>query len=144
MPGSCDRSRKAAVARSISPSFESALSGFFGTRKPSREDAEGSHESYVAALRAHGTEVTVLPALREHPDCCFTEDTAVIVGDLAVIPNMGHPTREGEQEAVIEHLSGLYEISRMPEGTKLDGGDVVFSDDTYLIGISTRTSKEGR
>ena len=143
MPGSCDRSRKAAVARSISPSYNSALSGFFGTRQPSREEAEGSHAAYVAALRAHGTDVTVLPALKEHPDCCFTEDTAVIVGDLAVIPNMGHPTREGEQEAVVEHLSGQYEISRMPKGAKLDGGDVVFSDDTYLIGISTRTSREG-
>ena len=143
MPGSCDRSRKAAVARSISPSYDSALTGFFGTRQPSRNEAEGSHAAYIAALSAHGTEVTVLPALEEHPDCCFTEDTAVIVGDMAVIPNMGHPTREGEQEAVVEHLSERYEISRMPEGAKLDGGDVVFYDDMYLIGISTRTSKDG-
>ena len=143
MPGSCDRSRKAAVARSISPSFESAVTGFFGTRDPSREEAEGSHSAYVAALRAHGTEVTVLPGLDEHPDCCFTEDTAVIVGDTAVIPNMGHPSREGEQEAVVEHLSERYEIVRMPRGLKLDGGDVVFYDETYLIRISTRTSKEG-
>ena len=49
MPGSCDRSRKAAVARSISPSFESAVTGFFGTRDPSREEAEGSHSAYVAS-----------------------------------------------------------------------------------------------
>jgi len=143
MPGSCDRSRKAAVARSISPSYDNAVTGFFGTREPSREEAEGSHSAYVAALRAHGTEVTVLPALAEHPDCCFTEDTAVIVGDAAIIPNMGHPSREGEQEAVVEHLAHSYEIARMPKGLKLDGGDVVFYDDKYLIGVSTRTSKEG-
>ena len=143
MPGSCDRSRKAAVARYISPSYESAVTGFFGTRSPNREEAEGSHSAYLAALRAHGTEVTVLPALAEHPDCCFTEDTAVIVGEAAVIPNMGHPTREGEQEAVVEHLSGKYDIVRMPKGVRLDGGDVVFYDDTYLIGISTRTNREG-
>ena len=49
MPGSCDRSRKAAVARSISPSFESAVTGFFGTRDPSSEEAEGSHSAYVAS-----------------------------------------------------------------------------------------------
>ena len=86
----------------------------------------------------------MLPGLDEHPDSgCFTEDTAVIVGDTAVIPNMGHPSREGEQEAVVEHLSERYEIVRMPRGLKLDGGDVVFYDETYLIGISTRTSKEG-
>ena len=87
--------------------------------------------------------MTVLPGLEEHPDCCFTEDTAVIVGDTAVIPNMGHASREGEQEAVVEHLSERYEIVRMPKGMKLDGGDVVFYDESYLIGISTRTSREG-
>ena len=143
MPGSCDRSRRAAVARSISPSFKSAVTGFFGTRSPDEEQALGSHSAYVAALRAHGTEVTVLPGLDEHPDCCFTEDTAVIVGDTAVIPNMGHVSREGEQEAVVEHLSERYEIVRMPKGMKLDGGDVVFYDESYLIGTSTRTSREG-
>ena len=143
MPGSCDRTRRAAVARSVSPSFDSAVTGYFGTRQPSMVDAEGSHAAYLAALRAHGTEVTVLPALAEHPDCCFTEDTAVIVGDTAVIPNMGHPSREGEQEAVVEHLSGRYEIDRMPKGSTLDGGDVVFYDDRYLIGVSTRTNRLG-
>ena len=119
------------------------MTGFFGTRSPDEEQALGSHSAYVAALRAHGTEVTVLPGLEEHPDCCFTEDTAVIVGDTAVIPNMGHASREGEQEAVVEHLSERYEIVRMPKGMKLDGGDVVFYDESYLIGISTRTSREG-
>ena len=143
MPGSCDRTRRAAVARSISSSFDSAVTGFFGTRNPNVGEAEGSHAAYVAALRAHGTEVTVLPALPEHPDCCFTEDTAVIVGDVAVIPNMGHPSREGEQEAVVEHLSDRYEIDRMPKGATLDGGDVVFYDDRYLIGLSTRTNRIG-
>ena len=143
MPGSCDRTRRAAVARSVSPSFDNAVTGYFGTRRPSISEAEGSHAAYVAALRAHGTEVTVLPALAEHPDCCFTEDTAVIVGGTAVIPNMGHPSREGEQEAVVEHLSGRYEIDRMPKGSTLDGGDVVFYDDRYLIGVSTRTNRLG-
>jgi len=65
------------------------------------------------------------------------------VGGTAVIPNMGHPSREGEQEAVVEHLSGLYEIDRMPKGSTLDGGDVVFYDDRYLIGVSTRTNRLG-
>ena len=31
----------------------------------------------------------------------------------------------------------------MPDGAKLDGGDVVFFDDHYLIGISTRTNLAG-
>ncbi len=58
-------------------------------------------------------------------------------------PNMGHHSREGEQVAVAEHLSSSAEIIKMPEGATLDGGDVVFFDDRYLIGVSTRTNKEG-
>ncbi len=91
MPGAYDRSRNAAVVREISANFEAAVSSFFGTRTPNREAAQGAHDAYVAALRAHGTDVTVLPGLDEHPDCCFVEDTAVMVDGKAIIPNMGHP-----------------------------------------------------
>ena len=56
---------------------------------------------------------------------------------------MGHPTREGEQQAVMDHMSNFTEIVRMPKGAKLDGGDIVFFDDRYLVGISTRTNNEG-
>ena len=135
MPGAYDRSRNAAVVRQISANFDSAISDFFGTRAPNREAAQGAHDAYVAALRAHGTDVTVLPALDEYPDCCFVEDTAVMVNGKAIIPNMGHPSREGEQVAVAEHLSSSAEIINMPKGAKLDGGDVVFFDDRYLIGF---------
>ena len=132
MPGAYDRSRNAAVVREISANFEAAVSSFFGTRTPNREAAQGAHDAYVAALRAHGTDVTVLPGLDEHPDCCFVEDTAVMVDGKAIIPNMGHHSREGEQVAVAEHLSSSAEIIKMPEGATLDGGDVVFFDDRYL------------
>ena len=74
MPGSCDRTRRAAVARSISPSYDSAVTGYFGTRQPSAAEAEGSHAAYVAALRAHGTEVTVLPDTGGRISCCHTDD----------------------------------------------------------------------
>lgn len=143
MPGAYDRSRNAAVVRQISRNFDSAISDFFGTKTPRLEAAQGAHDAYVAALRAHGTEVTVLPGLDEHPDCCFVEDTAVMVDGKAIIPNMGHPSREGEQVAVAEHLSLSAEIINMPKGATLDGGDVVFFDDRFLIGISTRTNQAG-
>ena len=143
MPGAFDRSRKSAVVRSISSNYSKALSSYFGTRTPDSKEAQGSHEAYVTALRAHGTEVTVLPELPDFPDSCFVEDTAVMVQNKAIIPNMGHPTREGEQQAVMEHMSNFTEIVRMPEGAKLDGGDIVFFDDRFLLGLSTRTNKEG-
>ena len=143
VPGAYDRSRKSAVVRSISSNYSNAMSSYFGTKIPDPEEALGSHNAYITALRAHGTEVTILPELPKFPDSCFVEDTAVMVDSKAIIPNMGHPSREGEQQAVIDHMSNFTEIIRMPKGAKLDGGDVVFFDDKYLVGISTRTNKEG-
>jgi len=143
VPGAYDRSRRAAVAREISPNFDKALSAFFGTGTPDPVAAQGSHDAYVMALRAHGTEVEILDALDTHPDCCFVEDTAVMIDGKALISNLGAPSRVGEEEAVAEYLGKTAEIIRMPNGATLDGGDVVFYDDRYLIGISTRTNQAG-
>lgn len=143
MPGVYDRKKKSAMTRSISPSYSNALSTFFGGKTPDFESAEDAHSAYVAALEAHGTSVTILHPLSKYPDSCFVEDTAVMIDEKAVISNMGHPSRSGEEVAVLEYLSDDYEIVRMPEKCKLDGGDVVFYDDCFLIGLSTRTNKEG-
>ena len=78
VPGAYDRSRKSAVVRSISSNYSNALSSYFGTKIPNQEEALGSHNAYVTALRAHGTEVTILPELPKFPDSCFVEDLSLI------------------------------------------------------------------
>ena len=143
MPGAYDRSRLEAVVRLVSPNFDRALSKYFGTRTPDPVAAQGSHDAYVTALRAHGTEVEVLDALNSHPDCCFVEDCAVMIEGIALISNLGAPSRVGEEVAVAEYLSEDSDILRMPKGATLDGGDVVFFDNRYLIGLSTRTNRAG-
>jgi len=143
VPGAYDRSRREAVARRISPNFDKALSAYFGTGTPDPVAAQGSHDAYVMALKAHGTDVEVLDALETHPDCCFVEDTAVMIDGKALISNLGAPSRVGEEVAVAEYLGKSAEIIRMPKGATLDGGDVVFFDDRYLIGLSTRTNRAG-
>ena len=143
MPGTFDRTRGRALTRDVSPRFVDAVSSFFHTRKPDLEAARGAQQAYFTALRAHGSEVVTLPALEEFPDCSFTEDTAVIIDDKAIIPNLGHPSRDGEQDSIAEYLKDYFEIEKMPEDAKLDGGDVVFFDEEFLIGISTRTNKSG-
>ncbi len=143
MPGVYDQKKNSAITRSISPSYSNALSTYFGEQIPDFTLAEGSHNAYVAALEAHGTDVTILPPLSKYPDSCFVEDTAVMIGENVVISNMGHPSRIGEEDAVLEYLSKEYDIIRMPKKCKLDGGDVVFYDDCFLIGLSTRTNERG-
>lgn len=143
MPGVYDRKKNSAITRSISPSYSNALSTYFGEQAPDFSMAEGSHNAYVEALESHGTNVTILPALSKYPDSCFVEDTAVMIDEKVVISNMGHPSRIGEEVAVLEYLSKEYDIIRMPKKCKLDGGDVVFYDDCFLIGLSTRTNQDG-
>jgi|TARA_B100000287_G_scaffold351478_1_gene340624 dimethylargininase len=143
MPGTFDRTRGRALTREVSPLFSDAVTEFFGTKAPDYAAALGAQEAYFAALRAHGTDVVTLPALDGYPDCSFTEDTAVMIDGKAIVTNLGHPSRRGEQDSVAEFLSDDFEIVRMPDGSTLDGGDVVFFDDCFLVGLSTRTNREG-
>jgi len=143
VPGTFDRTRGRALTREVSPEYADAVSNYFTTRAPDYEAARGAQDAYFAALRAHGSEVVVLPPLEGYPDCSFTEDTAVILDDCVVIPNLGHPSRDGEQDSIAEFLADDFEIHRMPAGATLDGGDVVFYDDRFLVGVSTRTNREG-
>ena len=143
MVGWSRRKRTRAVAREISPNFTQALAAYFGTGPTDLAASRAAHAAYVAALENHGIEVDVLPGLDAHPDCTFVEDTAVVVDDAVVIPVMGHPSREGEQAEVQALLSSHLEVLEMPEGARMDGGDVIFFDDRYLVGLSTRTNKAG-
>ena len=143
MPGAYDRSRNDAVVRQFSANFDSAMSSFFGTRIPNREAAQGAHDAYVAALRAHGTDVTVLPGLDGHPDCCFVEDQAIIVDGNALMPIVGHESRLGEQPLIASFLEKSLTLHWMEEPAKLDGGDIVRVGDKIFVGIGERTNKEG-
>jgi dimethylargininase len=137
------RKRAHAVVREVSSNFDRAVSSYFGTHTPDPISARSVHADYVAALREQGVDVVILPGLDEFPDCTFVEDTAIVVADSAVIPFMGHPTREGEQVAIRELLGRNLKIIHMPEGATMDGGDVVFFDDRFLLGKSTRTNAAG-
>ena len=143
MGGTFNRTKPSAIVREISRDYDKALSTYFGTTTPDVATARGSHSAYIAALRAHGTEVEVLPELRGYPDCCFVEDAAVILEDTAIILAPGHPSRSGEVDSIAEYLSKSMEIVRLGGGGRVDGGDVVFLDDTFVIGKSTRTDVAG-
>jgi dimethylargininase len=71
------------------------------------------HAAYVAALRGLGLEVTVLDPAPGFPDAYFVEDPAVVTPEVAVISDLGAPSRRGE-EATLEP-----EVS---EVRKMDGG----------------------
>ena len=114
--------------------------------KPDYEKALKQHESYIAALKQCGVEVTVLPADENFPDSCFVEDTAVLTKKCAVISNPGAATRTKETEAMIPVIKQFYPeecIEYIQSPGTMEGGDVMMVGDTFYIGRSARTNEEG-
>ncbi len=137
------RRRRKAMVRKISPNFTKAIAKYFGEGPKDIELSKKAHENYIIALEKHGLNVMILPELENLPDCCFLEDAAVIVNGAALICNLGHPNRAGEAESLRKILSKYMDIIDMPDDATLDGGDVIYFDETYLIGRSTRTNEAG-
>ena len=106
--------------------------------------AEAQHKAYVAALEKAGVSVTALPADDTLPDSCFVEDTAVVVGDTALISRPGAPSRAAETKAVEDAMRALgLRIVHAPAGSRLDGGDVLFTGREFFVGMSARTNAAG-
>lgn len=105
--------------------------------------AEGQHRAYVAALVDLGCRVHEIPADPNLPDSVFVEDTAVVVGDAAVITWPGAASRRPEIESVRAFLSDRLEVLGMEPPATLDGGDVLRVGRMLYVGASGRTNAEG-
>lgn len=110
---------------------------------PDLDLAQRQFDFYVQALEACGLTVMILPPLSAHPDAHFVEDTAVMVGDSAVITRPGAPTRRGEAEAMAPMLAAHGVVRRIEAPGTLDGGDVLIAGDVAFIGLSARTNIAG-
>jgi dimethylargininase len=101
-------------------------------------------QRYVAIWADAGWHVVELPALEDHPDGVFVEDTMTVFGDIAVIARPGAAERRGEvpsAQAAIEAI-GLTGIAIEAPGT-LDGGDVLKVGSTVYVGRGGRTNADG-
>lgn len=98
--------------------------------------------AYCNILRDY-TEVIEVEPTPECPDSIFVEDTVFVYDNLAVRTRL-HESRRDEQASVISALAerGL-EIVDLPEGAKLEGGDVLKFDGHVWVGLSTRTNQAG-
>jgi dimethylargininase len=105
--------------------------------------AMAQHRSYCETLQALGFEVLGIPAEDSMPDCCFVEDTAVVLDELAVVARMGSAARRAESAAVEAALAPYRSTVRMDAPATLDGGDVVKVGRTLYVGISKRTNELG-
>jgi dimethylargininase len=109
--------------------------------------AEQQHKDYVECLKQI-LPVRELPALTDHPDCCFVEDTVVVIGKKALLMRMGHDSRRMEvnyMANVLQSIPGLKvkDMRNMSETATCDGGDVLWTGRHVFVGQSERTNKEG-
>ena len=104
--------------------------------------AASQHRAYEAAIATAGFDVVQLPPLDDHPDAVFVEDTAILLGDHAIITRPGAESRRAEAESTAAALASRFEVHRLKRGS-IDGGDVLRIGRTIYVGLSQRTDCAG-
>jgi dimethylargininase len=137
-----------AIAREFPESFahDALVSHCADTSLLSMELARRQHSDYLRELRRI-VPTLCLPALEDHPDCCFVEDAVVAIGGRAVLTRPGHSSRQGEVESIGNVLSQLgmdiVDMRRDGSGALCDGGDVMYTGRHLFVGLSNRTNQAG-
>lgn len=111
---------------------------------PDFESVKAEHSAYVTALESVDIEVTVLPALEHYPDSTFVEDPALVFTEGAILLRPGTPSRREESEEIASTLNDLFDtVLRLPQPGHVDGGDVLATPESVMIGLSARTDPAG-
>jgi dimethylargininase len=135
--------KRFALVREIPETFDRCLKPLEKPQTIDLELARHQHRKYCEALSQLGLELIILPGDNRYPDCAFVEDTAVIIGNQAIITRPGVESRRGEVKAVREALGPYMHIHRIvPPGT-IEGGDVLLAENFLFVGLTARTNHEG-
>lgn len=133
-----------ALIRPPSPAFAEALGQVEGHAPIDLALALRQHADYATALVRLGCELVELVPDDTLPDACFVEDTAIVLGEHALVTRPGAPSRRPEVHAVAASLASFdLTLSTMEAPATLDGGDVLVLGKTVWVGLSNRTNREG-
>lgn len=132
-----------AIVRGVARSIERCELSHIARHPIDYERALAQHRDYVSRLAAAGLEIVELPADEAHPDCCFVEDTAVVLDELAVLAMPGSASRRGELPAIEAALGRFRQIARLSLPATLDGGDVLKLGRSLFVGRTARTNAAG-
>jgi dimethylargininase len=136
------RRHRSAIVRGVANTYDRCIRPDGGGSPPIDVGlAREQHATYCAVLEKLGIELVRLDPDDRYPDCCFVEDTAVVVGDTAVICEMGAQSRRGEETAVAAALAGRRLVHLEPPAT-MDGGDVIFIVGELFVGLTDRTNNQ--
>lgn len=132
-----------AITRAVSPSLADCELTFVPREPIDYGRAVAQHGAYARLLEQLGLTVVELAADAALPDCCFVEDVAVVLDELAVLTRPGAESRRGETAAVAAALRPYRNVARLEAPARIDGGDVLVLGRRLLVGVSNRTDAAG-
>lgn len=132
-----------AITRDVARSIVRCELTFLDREPIDFERADAQHRAYVDRLEAAGLEVVRLPADEGCPDCCFVEDAAVVLDEVAVVTMPGAASRRAELGPVEEALRRFRRCERVALPATIDGGDVLQVGRRLFVGLTQRTNREG-
>jgi len=104
-------------------------------------NARRQHRHYVQALEELGCKVIQLPEEPDLPDSVFVEDTAIVLGECAVITRPGADSRRAETGSIARALAPYRKLFTIqPPGT-VDGGDVLIVGKDIWVGLTMRSNQ---
>jgi len=131
-----------AFTRQVSPRIVECALTHLDRQPIDPHRAAAQHAAYEQALRDAGYEIVRLPYLADDPDAVFVEDTALVLGEHAVITRPGAASRADETQSTAEGLEPYFAVHHLAAGT-VDGGDVLQIGGTLYVGQSSRTDAAG-
>jgi dimethylargininase len=132
-----------AITRGVSPNIAACELTYQSREDIDYDKATSQLQRYCELLRKWNVDLLPLTASDSYPDCCFVQDTAVVLDEVCVIASMGAPARLGEVSEVEKLVAPFRKIRRIFAPATLDGGDVVQFGKRLFVGLSTRTNARG-
>lgn len=132
-----------AITREVGASINDCELSFHKRQLINVAKAIAQHKAYRDCLAELGVRIVSLATEPDLPDSVFVEDAAVVLDEIAVICNMGAPSRRPEARTVADALSRFRPLKVLTEPATLDGGDVLRIDRRVFVGLSRRTNREG-
>jgi len=132
-----------ALTREVSSRIAECELTFIDRQPIDFDRAVQQHRYYQELLRGLGVNVLQIPADDDCPDCCFLEDTALVLDELAVVTRPGSEAKRQEVGGVATVIKQHREVVQIEAPATLEGGDVLRIVRDLFVGVTSRTNREG-
>ncbi|HEU4866121.1 MAG TPA: arginine deiminase family protein [Actinomycetota bacterium] len=133
-----------AIVRPPADSFFRAVSDHKEAGKIDPKNARRQHENFRYILEDLVGEVVELPKNERFPDSCFTQDTAIVLKNRALLMRTATPSRRGEEKLIAKALAPRVDtVDFVPPPGTVECGDMILLGNQLLVGRSRRTTPHG-